>query len=167
VAREDDMPQGIRSGSGPPWESARPLCLRTRPPGKVRNLHGHEPDPWDKSRTSLCGVRATHDRVPRFWDKEYPDLVQDQEGVRSRRVSGPCRVRFCSPLRRSPDAATWLTTRDISQRAEPDVRPLGRVASAFIVDKPRRLSIPLAGDVPPQHLMSPVTPLAGDVPPQH
>jgi hypothetical protein len=28
-----------------------------------------------------------------------------------------------------------------------------------------RLSIPLAGDVSPQHLMSPATPLAGDVPP--
>jgi hypothetical protein len=82
-------------------------------------------------------------------------------------VSGPCRVRFCSPLRRSPDAAMWPTARDISQWAEPDVRPLGRATSAFIADKPRRLSIPLAGDVPPQHLMSPVTPLAGDVPPQH
>jgi hypothetical protein len=41
--------------------------------------------------------------------------------------------------------------RDISQRAERDVRPLGRVSSAFIADKARRLSIPLAGDVPPQH----------------
>jgi hypothetical protein len=82
-------------------------------------------------------------------------------------VSGPCRVRFCSPLRRSLDAATWPTTRDVSQRAKPDVRPLGHATSAFIVDKSRRLSIPLAGDVSPQHLMSPVTPLVGDVPPQH
>jgi hypothetical protein len=71
-------------------------------------------------------------------------------------VSGPCRVRFCSPLRRRPDAATWPTARDVSQRAKPDVRPLGRVASAFIADKPRRLSTPLAGDVPSQHLMSPI-----------
>jgi hypothetical protein len=82
-------------------------------------------------------------------------------------VSGPYHVRFCSPLRRSPDAATWHGTRDVSQRAKPDVRPLGRAASAFIADKTRRLSIPLVGDMPPQHLMSPVTPLAGDVPPQH
>jgi hypothetical protein len=29
------------------------------------------------------------------------------------------------------------------------------------------MSIPLAGDVPPRHLMNPATPLAGDVPPQH
>jgi hypothetical protein len=71
-------------------------------------------------------------------------------------VSGPYRICFCSPLRRSPDAATWHGARDVSQWAEPDVRPLGRMASAFIADKACRLSIPLAGDVPPRHLMSPV-----------
>jgi hypothetical protein len=69
-------------------------------------------------------------------------------------VSRPYRIGFSSSLRRSPDAATWHGTRDVSQRAEPDVRPLGCVASAFIVDKARRLSIPLTGDVPPQHLLS-------------
>jgi hypothetical protein len=41
------------------------------------------------------------------------------------------------------------------------------VVSAFIADKVRRLSIPLAGDVPPQHLMTLSIPLAGDVPPPH
>jgi hypothetical protein len=82
-------------------------------------------------------------------------------------VSGPYRVRYCSPLRRSPDAATWPTAHDVSQQAEPDVRPLGRATAAFIADKACRLSILLAGDVPPQHLMSPATPLAGDVPPRH
>jgi hypothetical protein len=66
-------------------------------------------------------------------------------------VSGPYRIRLCSPLRRRPVAATWTAARDVSQRAEPDVRPLGRAASAFNADKARRLSIPLAGDVPPQH----------------
>jgi hypothetical protein len=71
-------------------------------------------------------------------------------------VSEPYRVRFCSPLRRSPDAATWHTARDVSQRAEPDIGPLGHAASAFIADKARHLSTPLAGDVPPQHLMSPI-----------
>jgi hypothetical protein len=55
-------------------------------------------------------------------------------------VSGPYHVRFFSPLRQRPDAATWPTARDVSQRAEPDVRPLGRVSSAFIEDKARRLS---------------------------
>jgi hypothetical protein len=71
-------------------------------------------------------------------------------------VSGPYCIRFCSPLRRSPDATMWHGARDVSQQAEPDIRPLGRATAAFNVDKARRLSIPLAGDVPPQHLMSPV-----------
>jgi hypothetical protein len=73
-------------------------------------------------------------------------------------VSGPYRVRLWSPLRRRLDAATWPTACDVRRRAEPDVRPLGRAASAFIADKACHLSIPLAGDVPPRHLMSPVHP---------
>jgi hypothetical protein len=71
-------------------------------------------------------------------------------------VSGPYRILFCSRPRRRSDAAAWPTACDVSQRAEPDVRPRDCVTSAFIVDKARRLSIPLAGDVPPQHLLSPV-----------
>jgi hypothetical protein len=71
-------------------------------------------------------------------------------------VSGPYRIRFCSPPRRRPDAAAWPTAHDVSQRAKPDVRPLGYAASAFIEDKARHLSIPLAGGVPPQHLLRPV-----------
>jgi hypothetical protein len=104
----------------------------------------------------MSGVQATLSRVPGFWDKEYPGLNQGQAGVWSRHVFGPCHVRFCSLLRRRPDAATWPTARDVIQRAEPDVRLLGHAASAFIMDKTRRLSIPLGGDVPAQHLMSPV-----------
>jgi hypothetical protein len=128
--------------------------MQTGPSGKVQDPHRRKLDPWDGSWTPLPGVWATHNRVPGFWDKEYLGLNQDQAGVLSRHVSGPYRVRFCSSLRRRPDAATWPTARDVSQRVEPDVRPLGRAAYAFIADKARRLSIPLAGDVPPQHLMS-------------
>jgi hypothetical protein len=62
-------------------------------------------------------------------------------------------VRLRSPLRRRPDAATWLVARDVSQRAEPDVRPLGRAVSAFIVERTCRLSTLLTDDVPPGHLM--------------
>jgi hypothetical protein len=140
------------------------------PHGKVPDPCIYGPDLRARSRTStganrtpgtgprpLCvGVRTTHSRVPGFWDKEYPDLNQCQAGVQSRDGSGPCRVHFCSLLRQRPDAATWPTARDVSQRAEPDVRPLGRVAAAFIADKAHPLSIPLASDVPPRHLMSPV-----------
>jgi hypothetical protein len=71
-------------------------------------------------------------------------------------VSGPYRVRFYSPPRRRPDAAMWPTARDVSQQAEPDVRPLGHATTAFIADKACRMSIPLAGNVPPRYLMSPV-----------
>jgi hypothetical protein len=67
-------------------------------------------------------------------------------------VSGPYRGRSHSPLKRRPDAATWTVARDVSQRAEPDVRPLGHAASTFIAERTRRLT----GDVPPQHLMCPV-----------
>jgi hypothetical protein len=65
-------------------------------------------------------------------------------------------VRFRSPLRRRPDAATWPIARDVSQRVEPDVRPLGHEISTFIAEKMRRLSALLTGDVPPRHLMCPV-----------
>jgi hypothetical protein len=68
-------------------------------------------------------------------------------------VSGPYCVRLCSPPRRRPDAATWPAARDVSQRAEPDVRPLGRASSAFIADEAPP-PVKLAGDVSPQHLMS-------------
>ena len=71
-------------------------------------------------------------------------------------MSGPYRLRFCSPPRRSPDATTWHDACDVSQRAESDVRPLGCAASAFITDKACRLSIPLSCGVPPLHLLSPV-----------
>jgi hypothetical protein len=62
-------------------------------------------------------------------------------------------MRFCSPPRRRPDAAAWPTARDVSQRAGPDVRPLGYTTSAFIEDKARRLSIPLAGGMPLLYLL--------------
>ena len=67
---------------------------------------------------------------------------------------GPIRIHSCSPLRRRPNAAAWPTARDVSQRAEPDVGPQGCAASAFIADKARSLSIPLARGVPPLHLLS-------------
>jgi hypothetical protein len=130
-----------------------PQHIRTEPPARVQDLRGYRPDPRDGSRTSLCRVRDTLSRVPGFWDKEYPGLNQGQAGVGGRHVSGPYHVHFRSPLRRRPNAATWHIVCDVSQRAEPDVRPLGRAVSAFIAEKTRRLTIPLTGDVPSQHLM--------------
>jgi hypothetical protein len=89
-------------------------------------------------------------------DKEYPGLGQGQARVRYWHVPRLYPVRFHSPLRRRPDAAMWTIARDVSQRAEPNIRPRGRAASAFTMEKTRRLSIPLTDDVPPQHLMCPV-----------
>jgi hypothetical protein len=65
---------------------------------------------------------------------------------------GPVRIRYNSPPRRRPDAATWPAARDVSQRMELDVRSPGCVAPAFIADKARRLTC----NVPPRHLMRPV-----------
>jgi hypothetical protein len=50
-------------------------------------------------------------------------------------------VRLRSPLRRRPAAVAWFVARDISLRAEPDVRPL----------KPRGLCIYCGKDTPPTH----------------
>jgi hypothetical protein len=58
-------------------------------------------------------------------------------------------LRF--PLRRRPAATAWLEARDISQRAEPGVRPI----------KPCSLCIYCGEDVPP------ATMLTGDMPSQH
>jgi hypothetical protein len=104
--------------------------------------------PLDGVRIPPNKVRAT----TRSRDRGYPSI---SKGLVLTRVR-PYPVRLRSPLRRRPAAATWLVARNISQRAEPDVRPLGRAVSAFIVERTRRLSTLLTGDVPPQHLMRPV-----------
>jgi hypothetical protein len=80
---------------------------------------------------------------------------------------GPVRLRHCSPPGRRPDVATWPTACDVSRRAEPDVRPPGYAAPAFIADKARRLSGPLKDNVTPQHLMSPIYSAGRDVSPWH
>jgi hypothetical protein len=92
----------------------------------------------------------------RSWDEEYPGLSQGRTGVRRRHLSGSCPVCFCSPLRRGPDTAMWPIAREVSRRAEPDVRPLGHSISAFIAEKTCRLSALLTGDVPSRHLMCPI-----------
>jgi hypothetical protein len=61
--------------------------------------------------------------------------------------------RLRSPLGRGSNATTWLIVCDVGQRAEHDVRDLGR---AFIAERTRRLSTSLTGDVPPWHLLRPV-----------
>jgi hypothetical protein len=62
--------------------------------------------------------------------------------------------RLRSPPSQGSNAATWLIVHDVGQRAEHDVRALGRAASAFIAERTRRLPTLLTGDVPPRHLLS-------------
>jgi hypothetical protein len=83
------------------------------------------------------GSRTEHTRA----------LIRAQVGVRCRHVSGPIRIHSCSPLRRRPDAATWHTTRGISQQAEPSMMPLGYTRLRIHYGKGMRLSIPLIGDM--------------------
>jgi hypothetical protein len=45
VSREGDIPQGLNSESGPPWESAGPLDIQSGPPRLVQDLHVCKPDP--------------------------------------------------------------------------------------------------------------------------
>ena len=94
-------------------------------PGPPRVRTG--PLEWDPD--PLCmgsqGSRTEHTRA----------LIRAQAGFRCQHVSrpslvgsGPYHIHSYSLPRRRPDAATWPTARDVSQRAEPDVRPLGRAA---------------------------------------
>jgi hypothetical protein len=132
VARKDSISRDAVSWTGPPRGSAGSLYARTRPPSTVRNSQVACRVPW----TGSGSLR-------------YPGI---SKGLVLTRVR-PYPVRLRSPLRRRPAAATWLVARNISQWAEPDVRPLGRAVSAFIMERTRRLSTLLTGDVPPQHLM--------------
>jgi hypothetical protein len=109
--------------------------------------HGKVPDPWIYSpdlqvwsRTPTCTDRTPGmgSGPPPYMGSGPPTvgsqgsrtehtraLIGAQVGVRCRHVSGLIRIHSCSPLRWRPDAATWHTTRGISQRAEPDMTPLG------------------------------------------
>jgi hypothetical protein len=111
------------------------------PHGKVPDPCMYRPDLRAGSRTSadidrtpgtgpgpLCVGSGPPSAGSRDSDKEYPGLNQGQAGVRSRHVFGPYHIHFCSPPRRRPGAAAWPTACDVSPRAGPDVRPLGRVA---------------------------------------
>jgi hypothetical protein len=58
-----------------------------------------------------------------------------------------------SPLRRKPAAAAWLVARDISQRVEPDVRPIQLCSLCIYCGEDAPPATTLTGDAPSQHLM--------------
>jgi hypothetical protein len=83
VSRESDIPQGLNSESGPPWESVVHLDIQSGPPRLVQDLHVCNPDPWNGIRTPpppRYGVRAAHNGVPRTQDRTYSGLEQDPGG---------------------------------------------------------------------------------------
>jgi hypothetical protein len=99
-----------------------------------QDFHVCKPDPWNGSRTPPprmgSGPPPMGSQGPRI--EHTRALNRTQAGVRCRHVSrpslvdsGPVRIYSCSPLRRGPIAATWHTTRGLSQLAEPSMMPLG------------------------------------------
>jgi hypothetical protein len=152
-------------GEVPDPRTYRPdLRVRSRTSTGVSRPLGRAPDP-PCTGSGPRTARSQEQNMHGPWtgpkrgsgDDTYPDPVW----------CGPVHLRHCSPPRWRPDAATWPTARDVSRRAEPDVRPSGYATPAFIADKARRLSVPLTSDVPPQHLMSHVHSACRDVPPRH
>jgi hypothetical protein len=138
-----------RVGPGPP-------DIQSGPPRLVLDLHVGKLDPWNGIRTPPYGVRVAHSGVLRSQDGTYMGLEQDlgrgQVSTRVQAQPGADLSAYASaPPRQSPDAATWPTMRGVSQRVEPDVRPPGCTAPAFIANKARHLT----SDVPPRHLMRP------------
>jgi hypothetical protein len=72
-------------------------------------------------------------RVPRVGPRSPPERgpglskVPGRRGPRHKQGSGADTCpdfALRSPLKRRPAAAAWLVARDISQRAEPDARPI-------------------------------------------
>jgi hypothetical protein len=182
VSREGGILQSINNESGPPWESAGPrinspdpqgwswtpgYTVRTSEVGPGPPLVRAGPLEWDLNPPSHMGSgpptggsqgpRTEHTRAVNRTQAAGVDTCPDLAWC------GPIRMRYCSLPRRRTNVAMWPTARDVSQWAEPDVRPLGYAAPAFITDKAHHLSIPLISDVPPQHLMRPVH-SAGGVP---
>jgi hypothetical protein len=181
-SREGDILQSINSESGPPRESAGPPDVQCGPPRMVPDPRIYSLDPkvgsgpprvqagpleWDPY-PSVWGLGRPQ-WGPKVQDRTYTGFGQDPSGgpvptrVQAQSSTDLSAYAPRSPPRRRPDAAMWPTARDISQRVEPDIRPPGYVAPAFIADKARCLPTSLTGDVPPQHLMSPIH-SAGGVP---
>jgi hypothetical protein len=116
-----------------------PLCVRSGPPSAGSR------DPGTKNTQALIKARWGP-KPTRVQTIPCTLLLPAQAETRC------CHVAYC-PWHK-PAGGAWR-------------KASGPRGAAFIADKARHLSIPLAGDVPSRHLMSPATPLAGDVPPQH
>jgi hypothetical protein len=83
VAREDNVPQDINSGSGPPRESAGPLCVWTGPPGKVPNLHGRARTPRTGPGPLRVGSGPLKARSRDSGTKNTQALIKARRGSRA------------------------------------------------------------------------------------
>jgi hypothetical protein len=120
--------------------------VKNEPPGRVPDPSAWGPD------CSPPDPGILDQRMPKPCSGRGPEAtcVQAQLGVNL------STQRFYSLPRQRPGAAKWHVMHDVSLRDGPDVRPLGRAAPTFIAERTRRLTTPLTGDVPLQHLMRPV-----------
>jgi hypothetical protein len=129
-----------------------------------------DPDPVRKCRTpalmtrDLC-VPLNGTRTPLSEVRTIQDKISGRRipWPKSRTYRGPAQtlVRVLSgapplPALAGPGAAARPTARDVSRRADSDVRPLGHAISAFIAEIVRRMSALQTGDVPTRYLMCPV-----------
>jgi hypothetical protein len=130
------MVRASKFGPGPPRVRTGPLEWVWTSLYGVQATHGGVPSFRTEHTRALiraqAGVRASHGGVPGSRTEHTRALIRAQAGVRCRHVSRPSlvgsvpnHIYSCSPSRRRPDAATWLTARGISQRAEPGMKPLG------------------------------------------
>jgi hypothetical protein len=123
---------------------------------KAQDPCTHNPDPRSKAAQSHWIEFGPHQvssgpPITRSRERKYRDLGMGPVLTRVQTLSGAPPL----PARRGPNATTWLIVRDVGQRAEHDVRALGRAASLFIAERMRRLSTLLSGNVPLLHLMRP------------
>jgi hypothetical protein len=122
------------------------------------------PDPCEYESGApkeTCRVPRVSPRWPPPPPERGPSLskVPGWGGPRHRQGSGADTCpdfALRSPLRRRPVAAAWLVARDISQRAEPDARPIWLCSLCIYCGEDVPPATTLTGDAPSQHLMRPV-----------
>jgi hypothetical protein len=132
------------------YQLGRTSAKKHRTPVRTTQTPGYGPRLPSKHTGSLgWSLGSGHNEVPGQWD---PGVSKGP--VLTRVQALPCALAL--PAQAESRCCHVVVARDISQRAEPNVRPLGRTISAFIAERTRRMSALLTGDVPPRHLMRPV-----------
>jgi hypothetical protein len=132
------------------YQLGQTSAKKHRTPVRTTRTPGYGPRLPSKHTGSLgWGLGPGHNEVPGQGD---PGVSKGP--VLTRVQALPCALAL--PAQAESRCCHVVVARDISQQAEPDVRPLGCAVSAFIAERTRRLSALLTSDVPPRHLMRPV-----------